>query len=393
MSKNFDDQTTQDELAAPAQAAPKAPAKNNGNTQKRKKLFTVLLLVVIIAATGFGFYYWLVLSREVSTDNAYVGAEIAQVTPSVGGIVKDVKVVDTQSVKQGDVLVEIDDTDAKLAFEQQKAALDQAERRVQGYFANDTGLAAQVTAREAEQQRAAAQVESATADFKRAQIDLQRRKALLKTHSVSDEEVTTAQNSFAAAEANLTNAKAAQSQADANRNAAIGSLDANKVLTSDTTVDNNPEVALARAHFDQAKVDLERTVIRAPIDGVVARRQVQLGQHVEAGTPFMTIVPVTSVHVDANFKEVQLNRVKLGQPVELESDLYGSSVKYHGKVEGLSGGTGAAFALIPAQNATGNWIKVVQRLPVRISLDPEELKQHPLQVGLSMTATIDISGN
>jgi membrane fusion protein (multidrug efflux system) len=379
-----ENQQNSKDLSAPKKAAP----KNNG---KRGKLFTILGVVVVIVALGFGLYWWLIGSRYVSTDDAYVGAEIAQITPAVGGIVKDVKVVDTQSVKQGDILVEIDDTDAKLALEQAQASLDQATRRVQGYFANDTGFAAQVAAREAEQQRAAAQVESAAADLKRAQIDLQRRQALLKTHSVSGDEVTSAQNAFAAAQAAMASAKAAQAQADANRNATIGSQEANKVLTADTTVENNPEVALARAHLDQAKVDLERTTIKSPIDGVIARRQVQVGQHVDAGTPFMTVVPILNVHVDANFKEVQLDRVKLGQKVEIESDLYGSKVIYHGKVSGFSGGTGAAFALIPAQNATGNWIKVVQRLPVRIDLDPKELEKHPLQVGLSITATIDLS--
>ncbi|PXA87838.1 EmrA/EmrK family multidrug efflux transporter periplasmic adaptor subunit, partial [Caulobacter sp. D4A] len=171
-----------------------------------------------------------------------------------------------------------------------------------------------------------------------------------------------------------------------------GSLAANAVLTAGASIDANPEVAAARAKVEQAQLDLSRTVIRAPIDGVVAKRNVQIGQRVAAGSPVMQVVPIGAAYVDANFKEGQLRKVKIGQPVELEADLYGGSVKYHGKVAGLSGGTGAAFALIPAQNATGNWIKVVQRLPVRVAIDPTDLKAHPLRVGLSMKATIDTRG-
>ncbi|HWT51959.1 MAG TPA: HlyD family efflux transporter periplasmic adaptor subunit, partial [Caulobacter sp.] len=186
-----------------------------------------------------------------------------------------------------------------------------------------------------------------------------------------------------------TSAKAAQVQALANRAAAAGSLAANTVLTDGTTVATNPEVEAARAKVEQAKLDLERTVIRAPIDGVVTRRNVQIGQRVAPGATLMQVVPIQQAYVDANFKEGQLRKVAVGQPVELKADLYGGSVTYHGKVVGLSGGTGSAFALIPAQNATGNWIKVVQRLPVRIAIDPADLKAHPLRVGLSMTAAVD----
>jgi membrane fusion protein (multidrug efflux system) len=181
-------------------------------------------------------------------------------------------------------------------------------------------------------------------------------------------------------------------QAKASRAAAIGSLDANKVLIANTTVDTNPEVLLARAKRDQASVDLERTVLRAPVDGVVASRQVLVGQRVQSGASVMSVVPIESVHVDANFKEIQLDNVRLGQPVELKSDLYGSKVVYHGKVAGLAGGAGSAFAMIPAQNATGNWIKVVQRLPVRVAIDAADLRAHPLGVGLSMDATVDTRG-
>jgi membrane fusion protein (multidrug efflux system) len=200
--------------------------------------------------------------------------------------------------------------------------------------------------------RAEADFARAQADLERAKVDMDRRKPLASSGSVSGEELSNAKNAFKVAESAFNFAKAAK---------------------------------------DQAQVNLERTIIRAPIDGIVARRQVQMGQKIMAGTPLLSIVPLTEVHVDANFKEVELRKVKVGQPVELTSDLYGSSVKYHGRVVGFSGGTGSAFALIPAQNATGNWIKVVQRLPVRIALKREELIKHPLQVGLSMYADINIS--
>lgn len=195
-----------------------------------------------------------------------------------------------------------------------------------------------------------------------------------------------------AAENRLRNATAALAAARAQRGAAEGSRAVNKALISGVSLETNPEVAAARAQLAQARLNLQRTVIRAPIDGVIAKRAVQVGQRVQVGAPLMTVVPVDQAYVNANFKEGQLARVQIGQPVELTSDLYGSSVKYRGRVAGLAGGTGSAFSLIPAQNATGNWIKVVQRLPVRIELDAAELRAHPLRVGLSMKATIDTRG-
>ena len=365
------------------------PVSADHNEPRRNKLLLALGAVVGTAAVVSAAYWYLYGSHFVSTDNAYAAVEIAQVTPSVGGTISEVRVTDTQSVTKGDVLVVIDPTDAKLALAQAEADLGSAVRRVRGYVANDSGLIAQIAARAADEKRAAAQLASAEADFERASIDLQRREALSASGSVSGDELTRAQNAFAAAKANLTVAQAATAQAKANRDAAIGSKEANAALIADTTEDTNPEVALARARRDQAAVDLERTVIRAPVDGVVAKRQVQLGQRVQAGTPLLAVVPVQEMHVDANFKEVQLEKVRAGQPVTLTADIYGSSVTYDGTVEGFSGGSGAAFAAIPAQNATGNWIKVVQRVPVRIKLDPEQLAANPLKVGLSMTARID----
>ena len=369
------------------------PVSANNNEPRRNKLLLALGGVVGTAAVVSAAYWYLYGSHFVSTDNAYAAVEIAQVTPSVGGTISEVRVTDTQSVKKGDVLVVIDPTDAKLALAQAEADLGSAVRRVRGYVANDSGLSAQIAARAADEKRAAAQLASAEADFERANIDLQRREALSASGSVSGDELTRAQNAFAAAKANLTVAQAATAQAKANRDAAIGSKEVNAALIADTTEDTNPEVALARARRDQAAVDLERTIIRAPVEGVVAKRQVQLGQRVQAGTPLLAVVPVQEMHVDANFKEVQLENVRAGQPVTLTADIYGSSVTYKGTVEGFSGGSGAAFAAIPAQNATGNWIKVVQRVPVRIKLDPEQLATNPLKVGLSMTARIDTRGN
>jgi membrane fusion protein (multidrug efflux system) len=356
---------------------------------RRKRLFAALAGTIAVAALGYGTYTYVYASRFISTDDAYTAAETAQVTPAVSGIVREVLAADTQAVKRGDVLVVLDDTDARLALDQAEAELGRSERRVRGFVANDDSLAAQIAARAAEKKRADAQIAAATADLERAKVDLSRREALADSGSVSGEELTKARNAFATTRANLEAALAAQEQAQANHFVAIGSRAANAVLIADTTEDTNPEVILARARRDQARVNLERTVIRAPLDGVVARRSVQLGQQVQAGAALLSIVPTARVHVDANFKEVQLERVRIGQPVKLVSDVYGRSLAYHGKVSGLSGGTGSAFATIPAQNATGNWIKVVQRVPVRIEIETTELRARPLQVGLSMTATID----
>jgi len=233
---------------------------------------------------------------------------------------------------------------------------------------------------------------SAQADLKRAEIDLQRREALAKSGSVSGEELSNARTALLTAQANQKVAEAGEVQSRANTRATLGAQKASTVLTADTTVDNNPEVLLARAKRDQARLDLERTVLRAPVDGVVARRQVQVGQRVQTGASLLSLVPLQQMHVDANFKEGQLTKVRIGMPVSMKADLYGGSVEYHGVVTGMSGGTGSAFAVIPAQNATGNWIKVVQRLPVRISIDAKELAQRPLSVGLSMMVEIDTRG-
>jgi len=365
------------------------PVQTIDKAAKRKKLF--LALGAAVAVIGGG-YALLSDGDHVTTDNAYVNADVAQVTPLVTGPVSSVAVVNTQTVKRGDILVRLDDTDARIALAKVEAEWQRVRRQYGQVIANGDALSAQVRAGDAEVGRARAQLDIATAAFAKAKIDLDRRQQLADSGAVSGEELTIVRNAYAAAQGNLAQARAGLAQANAARASAEGSHAANDALVAGTTIDSNPDVAAAKAKLDQARLDLARTVIRAPIDGVVTNRQVQIGQRVAPGNPVMTIVPVRTVYVDANFKEGQLGRVRPGQPVELTSDLYGSNVVYHGKVAGFSGGTGSAFSLIPAQNATGNWIKVVQRLPVRVTLDPRELAANPLRVGLSMEASVDVSG-
>lgn len=343
----------------------------------RKKLFMALAGGVALAGLGFGTYQALIGSRHVTTDNAYVDADAAQVTALTSGPVAQVRVVDTQTVRKGDVLVVIDSTDRRLELEQAQSALNSIERRVRGYQANNTALDGQIMARQADLVRA-------KAELVRAKVEYDRRKPLAGSGAVSGEELTSFKTGLDAAQA-------AYNQAEANLQAAKGSYEANDVLIAGLPLTQNPEVTAARFRVEQAQVALSRTVIRAPINGVVVKRSVQVGQMVQPGTPLMTVVPVQQAYVNANFKEVQLKKVHIGQSAELTSDLYGDDVVYHGHVVGFSGGTGAALAIVPAQNATGNWIKVVQRLPVRIALDPKELAAHPLKVGLSMNADINVS--
>ena len=356
---------------------------------KRKKVLTTFFGAVGLIGAGFTAYYILYSSNFVSTDNAYSAVEIAQVTPSVNGIISDVLVTDTQMVKKGDILVKIEQTDAKLALEQAQASYDSAIRRVKSYMANDNSLNALIEVKKADEIRANFALNSAKSDFEKASIELQRREALISSGAISAEELTNAKNVYTNTKATYESSKAAVEQAKAALNSTIGTKDANATLINGVNVDENPEVLASKARLEQAKVDFERTIIKAPIDGIVAKRQVQLGQKVQSGTPLLSVVPVQNMHVDANFKEVQLEKVKVGQPVIVHADIYGKSVTYHGVVEGFSGGSGSAFSAIPAQNATGNWIKVVQRVPVRIALNEKELQEHPLKVGLSMDVEID----
>jgi len=373
----------QDKAAPDATKAQKAA--------KRRRLFLILGLVLLGVAVAYGIYWLLVGRTHVATDNAYVGADSAQVTPLTAAAVTRVRVMETQSVHTGDILVELDPADAQVALDQAKAQLASAERRVAGYYAQGEALNAQVQSLSADIAAANARIASARSDLARAGIDLQRRQTLAKSGAVSGDELTTAQNRNSTAQAALAEAQASRAQAAAQVTSARGSEAVNAALIRGTGPQANPEVRAARSAVAKAQLDLDRTALRAPIDGIVAKKNVQIGQRVALGASLMQIVPVETAYVDANFKEGQLTKVRIGQPVTLTSDLYGGGIVYHGKVTGLSGGTGAAFALIPAQNASGNWIKVVQRIPVRVTLNRDDLRRNPLRIGLSMTATIDVS--
>jgi len=367
------DNNTPTPAATNAAAAPEAPAGNG----KRRRALTALAAVVIVAGGGWGLYEWLVASHYEDTDNAYVQGNVIQITPQIGGTVMAINADDTDFVKAGQPLVQLDPADAKVALEQAEAALAQAVRQVRTLYANNGSLAAQVTLRQAD-------IVRAQSDIAKAQDDLQRRRALSGNGAVSKEELNHAETA-------LDNAKSQLAAAQAGVVAAREALASNQSLTEGTSVAQHPSVQAAAAKVREAYLATQRVAMPAPVDGYVAKRTVQLGQRVAAGTPMMSIVPLNQLWVDANFKEVQLRNIRIDQPVKLTADVYGKKVEYTGKVAGLGVGTGSAFALLPAQNATGNWIKVVQRVPVRIALDPEQLKANPLRIGLSMVAEIDIS--
>ncbi|CAB3747028.1 hemolysin D [Burkholderia sp. MSh2] len=346
-------------MSDPQQNAASAQSQNNG---KRKRMMTLLVAVIVIAAIAYGLYYFLVARFHEGTDDAYVNGNVVQITPQVTGTVIAVKADDTQTVKAGDPLVVLDPADSQVALQQAEANLAQTVRQVRGLFVNDDQYRAQVALRQS--------------DLSKAEDDLRRRMAVAQTGAVSQEEISHARDAVKAAQASL---DAAQQQ-----------LASNRALTANTTIASHPNVMAAAAKVRDAYLANARNVLPAPVTGYVAKRSVQVGQRVSPGTPLMSVVPLNAVWVDANFKEVQLKHMRIGQPVELTADIYGSSAVYHGKVVGFSAGTGSAFSLLPAQNATGNWIKVVQRLPVRIELDPKDLDKHPLRIGLSMQVDVDI---
>ncbi|NRO95685.1 EmrA/EmrK family multidrug efflux transporter periplasmic adaptor subunit [Paraburkholderia sp. NMBU_R16] len=332
---------------------------------KRKRLMALLAGVILIAAIAYGVYYFLVARFHEETDDAYVNGNVVQITPQVTGTVIAVNADDTQTVKAGDPLVVLDGADARVTLAQAEANLAQTVRQVRGLFVNNDQYQAQIAQRQS--------------DLSRAQDDLRRRMAVAQTGAVSQEEISHARDAVKSAQASL--------------DAAEQQLASNRALTSNTTIATHPNVLAAAARVRDAYLNNARNTLPAPVTGYVAKRSVQVGQRVSPGTPLMAIVPLEAVWVDANFKEVQLKHMRIGQPVELTADVYGSSVVYHGKVVGFSAGTGSAFSLLPAQNATGNWIKVVQRLPVRIELDPKELHAHPLRIGLSMQVDVDIKND
>ena len=299
------------------------------------------------------------------------------VTPQISGTVTAILADDTDFVKAGQPLVQLDPADANVALEQARANLAQTVRQVRTLYAGNAGLSAQIALREAEVQRA-------QSDVARATDDLNRRVSLVGNGAVSKEELGHTQAQLASAQNALTASKAAAT-------AAREQLVSNQALTDGTTLQNHPSVLAAAAKLHEAYLAANRAALPAPVDGYVAKRTVQLGQRVAAGAPLMSLIALNQLWVDANFKEVQLRNIRIGQPVTLTADVYGKKVEYKGTVAGLSAGTGAAFALLPAQNATGNWIKVVQRVPVRIALDAQQLAKNPLRVGLSMEATVDIT--
>jgi membrane fusion protein (multidrug efflux system) len=381
-----------DDTAATETGAPSADG-DAARGAKRKKLFRIFGLVLVTIAAAWGLWYFLTQAGRVHTDNAYVGADSAVVTALIAGPVQEVRVAGTQAVRKGDILVILDDADARIAVADAEAALRQARQRYGQAGANADAARARVAARGADVGQARARLRDADASVDRAHSELVRRESLSGTGAVSGEELTAARATLQSARAARDLAAAGIAAAQATQGSASGDLGAAEALVRGTTIDTAPDIAAAQARLEKAQLDLARTVIRAPVDGIVTNKQVQVGQRIAAGAPIMTIVPIDTAYVDANYKESQFGKIRIGQPVELVSDYYGDDVVYRGKVVGIAGGTGAAFSLIPAQNATGNWVKVVQRLPVRIALDPQELKAHPLRVGLSMEATIDTRGN
>ncbi|WP_144731698.1 HlyD family efflux transporter periplasmic adaptor subunit [Extensimonas perlucida] len=343
----------------------------------RRKALLALAVVVLVAGAAWGAYEWLIASHNENTDNAYVQGNVIQITPQTGGTVTAILADDTDYVQAGAPLVRLDPADARVALAHAEAALAQTVRQVRTLYVNDAALQEQVRLREADATRARTDV-TRTSDI------LQRRQKLAGNGAVSQEELHQAQAQHDAARAALAAAEAAIA-------AAREQLASNQALTQGVPLERHPNVLAAAAKLREAYLAERRTVLPAPVAGYVARRSVQLGQRVAAGTPLMSVVPAEQMWVDANFKENQLRNLRLGQPATLTADLYGGKVEYHGRVAGLGMGTGSAFALLPAQNATGNWIKVVQRVPVRIALDPKELRAHPLRVGLSMLVDVDTS--
>ncbi|VWB60523.1 hemolysin D [Burkholderia lata] len=335
------------------------PVKKPG---KRKALLALVAASLGIAGAAYGAYYFLDARYHVDTDDAYVNGNVVQITPQVSGTVIAVNADNTQIVKAGEPLVQIDPADAKIALQQAEANLGQTVRKVHGLYVDDDKYRANIAERQS--------------DLAKAQDDLRRRLSTGMAGAVSDEDISHARDAVRSAQASL--------------DAAKQQLGSNRALTSNTTVDQHPDVMASAARVRDAYLAYSRTTLPAPVTGYIAQRSVQVGQRVSPGAALMSVVPLNQVWVDANFKEWQLRHIRIGQPVELIADVYGSSAVYHGKVVGFTPGTGSALALLPAQNATGNWIKVVQRLPVRIEIPAAELEKHPLRVGLSMNVDVNV---
>ncbi len=339
-----------------------SPANDaNGGNGKRRKLLAAVIAAFAVGAIGYGTYWSLVLRNAESTDDAYVNGNVVQITSQVPGTVVKIAADDTDFVKAGTTLVQLDTADAKVALEEAESQLAKTVRQVRNLYATSGQLQANVQQREVDQART--------------QSDVARRERLAAVGMISGEDMQHARDALRGAEAATV--------------AARQQLAAHQALVDRTTVEDHPDVRAAAARVHEVFLAYSRTALPAPVSGYVAKRSVQLGQRVSAGAPLMAVVPLDEVWVDANFKEGQLKSMRVGQPVAVNADLYGSKLEYHGKVVGFGAGTGGAFALLPAQNASGNWIKIVQRVPVRIALDRAELEAHPLQVGLSMQVKVD----
>ncbi len=359
-------------MSAPSTSSAAAPA---ARPDARRKGLQMIGLAVLLAAAGWGTWHWLAGRHHETTDNAYVQGNVVQITPQVPGTVVSIQADDNDFVRAGQPLVRLDTADARVALDQAAAQLAQTVRQVRSLYANSATQSAQLALRQADVARAQVEV-------KRAQDDVDRRAPLVSSGAVGREE-------FQHATAQLTAARSALVAAQSAVEAAREQLQSSRTQTDGTSVEQHPNVQQASARVREAYLAMQRAQLLAPMDGHVAKRGVQVGQRVQAGAPLMSLVDLDHLWVDANFKESQLQSMRIGQPAELEADVYGRKVVYHGRVAGLGTGTGSAFSLLPAQNATGNWIKVVQRVPVRIELDPKELAAHPLRIGLSMEVTLD----
>ena len=340
------------------------PATESAATPNRKRRRGLLLLAAVVLLAGAAWFAWWYMHARwyVSTEDAYAGATVVQLTSEVAGTVRTIHPRETESVTAGQPLIELDPADARIAMDAALADLGATVRQVRGAYPQTGRLQAQIAARET--------------DLARARDDYRRRQSIAAGGAVSAEELAHAREVVNGAEATL--------------RAAREELNVALAQTGGIEASRHPLVMRAATRVREAALALERMHVTAPVNGVVAKKGVQLGQRVNAGTPLLAIVELDDVWVDANFKEVQLQRMRIGQPVKLTSDLYGDDVVYQGRIKGFSPGTGAAFALLPAQNASGNWIKIVQRVPVRIVLEPEQVAAHPLRVGLSMHAEVDL---
>jgi len=359
--------------------SPSAATSTNDNLVVRKKWIVRLAVLFVTIAISY-LVYWFITSRHSEyCDDAYVTANIIQITPQVAGTVVSVAVNETDFVRAGDVLVTLDKANQEVALQEAEARLAQTVREVRTLYTSTRALTAAVSQHRAELQQA-------QADMVKAQADFVRRQPLAVTGAVSGEELQHAKTTLEIAQ------KQVLAMTEAMKNAGE-QLQGNLALTSNLTIRSHPKVLAAASEVKLAYLNLKRSEIISPIEGYVGKRNVQLGQRVAIGTPLLTIVPLKEVWVDANYKEAQLRRIRIGQTVSLTADIYGTKVSYHAHVIGIGSGTGSAFALLPAQNATGNWIKVVQRVPVRIAFDPSEVAAHPLRVGMSMESTVDTSSS